>query len=126
MKFSSDNLSPTHHKKIIEIRPVGIAISVVMALSAASVSAWCNAPSTMWIPMTPVAPNKPYVPICINEYTRTHTCSDWEIASYNNDVENYNWELEQYERDVDAYIDALNEYLYEAREYAECMVDELN
>ena len=58
------------------------------------------------------------VPYCVNEYTHTHTCSDWEIDNYYSELESYNY-------DVQSYIQQLNEYIDEAVEYAQCEVNSL-
>ena len=39
---------------------------------------FCYEPSPPWS-----KPSKPMVPWCVDEWTNTHTCSDWEIDSYN-------------------------------------------
>ena len=41
---------------------------------------YCSAPSVPY----GGAPSKPSKPYCINEFSNTHTCDDWEIDSYNN------------------------------------------
>ena len=58
------------------------------------------------------------VPYCVNEYTNTHTCSDWELDNYYSELESYNY-------DVQSYIRQLNEYIDEAVEYAQCEVNSL-
>jgi hypothetical protein len=63
-------------------------------------------------------PTKPSVPWCVNEWDNTHTCSDWEIQQYYDDLENYRAE-------VDQFITALNQYVSEASDYAQCLFKEL-
>jgi hypothetical protein len=70
-------------------------------------------------------PNPPREPFCVNKLMNTHTCSDWEISSYNSDVERYNRDLASYEHAVDSYVRELNAYLDAARSYAECEVSNL-
>ena len=49
---------------------------------------FCYEPSPPWS-----KPSKPMVPWCVDEWTNTHTCSDWEIDNYNYEVQNYNYEV---------------------------------
>ena len=70
--------------------------------------AYCMEPSTPY-----GKPYKPNTPYCINEFTKTHTCDEWEFNNYLNEMENYKYEVESYVR-------KLNDYLDEAREYVEC------
>ena len=65
-------------------------------------------------------PSEPTTPFCVNTYSKTHTCSEWVIDSYNRDVESYNQDIRRYRSAVKTYIDQLNEYLDEAYRYAEC------
>ena len=81
-----------------------------------------NAHSYCFEPSAPSSfskPTKPSAPYCVNEYSRTHTCDDWEINSYNNDIEQYNY-------DVENYISKLNNYVQDAQEYARCEARSLN
>ncbi|HQZ13799.1 MAG TPA: hypothetical protein PK286_13035 [Devosia sp.] len=81
---------------------------------------YCSDPSApSFYGSKPIAPSKPY---CINSYTNTHTCSDWEVSSYNSDIDRYNDALRQYQWDVDRYVDELKSYIDEAVEYAECEI----
>ena len=64
-------------------------------------------------------PSKPSVPYCINEYNNTHTCDDYTISSYNNDISSYN-------NDVESYVRELNDYVREAQNYANCEIRNLN
>ena len=57
---------------------------------------WCSEPIAPSAPSSwnkPTKPMKPSVPFCVNEYSNTHTCDDWTISSYNNDVNYYNSQL---------------------------------
>ena len=75
---------------------------------------FCYEPSPPWS-----KPSKPMVPWCVDEWTNTHTCSDWEIDNYNYEVQNYNYE-------VQSYIYELQNYLYEAEDYVNCEINSLN
>ena len=88
-------------------------IFLLLILPSLSFS-FCYEPSPPWS-----KPSLPTVPWCINEWDNTHTCSDWEIDSYNNDVENYNYE-------VQSYVTDLQNYLYDAEDYVNCEINNLN
>ena len=75
---------------------------------------FCYEPSPPWS-----KPSKPMVPWCVDEWTNTHTCSDWEIDNYNYEVQNYNYEVQNY-------IYELQNYLYEAEDYVNCEINSLN
>ena len=70
-------------------------------------------------------PDEPRVPFCVNKYANTHTCSDWEIDSYNRDVESYNDDLRRYQQAVQTFVDDLNAYVSDAVEFAKCSVREV-
>ena len=75
---------------------------------------FCYEPSPPWS-----KPSKPMVPWYVDEWTNTHTCSDWEIDNYNYEVQNYNSEVQNYIYD-------LQNYLYEAEDYVNCEINSLN
>ena len=75
---------------------------------------FCYEPSPPWS-----KPSKPTVPWCVDEWTNTHTCSDWEIDNYNYEVQNYNSAVQNYIYD-------LQNYLYEAEDYVNCEINSLN
>ena len=94
---------------------IRFALLLLMSLAfATNAVAFCSEPSAPW-----GKPSKPMVPYCVNEYTNTHTCSDWEIDNYYSDLESYNDE-------VQSYIRQLNDYIDEAVEYAKCEVKSLD
>ena len=88
----------------------------LLLLMPAQSYAYCSEPSP---PSSYSKPTKPSVPWCVNEFSRTHTCADWEIQSYYNDVENYN-------REVESYIRRLKDYVDDAGRYANCEIRSLN
>ena len=88
--------------------------ALCLFLFAGQLLAWCSEPSVSYL----YTPTKPSVPWCVNEFTNTHTCSDWEIDSYYDDIETYN-------NNVEDFIRQLNNYVEEATEYARCRVREL-
>lgn len=63
-------------------------------------------------------PQKPSPPFCINEWTNTHTCEDWTIDLYYQELDAYQAEVNRYMRDLQTYVE-------EAVEYAECEIKEL-
>ena len=75
---------------------------------------WCTAPSPPYY-----KPTKPSVPWCIDEWSNTHTCSNWEIDSYNDSIRNYNYEVESYISDLQYYVNA-------AHDYASCEISNLD
>ena len=76
--------------------------------------AYCSEPSAPYS-----KPSKPSVPYCVNEYSNTHTCDDWEIRSYNDDIDSYRYEVE-------SYIDQLQQYVNDASDYANCEIRNLD
>ena len=75
---------------------------------------YCSEPSAPWN-----KPSKPSVPFCVNEWDNTHTCSDWEISSYNSSINSYN-------NEVQSYINQLQNYVYDSQSYANCEMESLN
>ena len=76
--------------------------------------AFCSAPS---VPFGG-PPTKPTTPYCVNTFSNTHTCSDWEINSYNNDLRNY-------QNEVEYFVNDLNSYLNQAQDYVNCEIRNL-
>lgn len=101
---------------------IALAVAVVATTTVEAV-AYCSEPSAPSFYGS--KPTEPYKPFCINEFSNTHTCSEWEIDSYNRDVDLYNSQLRSYQMAVSRYIDELNDYVREAVEYAECEVADL-
>ena len=75
--------------------------------------AYCSDPSPPYS-----KPTKPSAPYCVNEYNNTHTCDDWQINSYNSELENYR-------NDVNRYIRELQSYVEDASDYAQCEINNL-
>jgi hypothetical protein len=97
-----------------------IACAIIALLFSVSPAvAYCSEPDT---PSRPYLdkPRPPDKPFCYNEYSNTHTCSDWEIDSYNNEVETFNRRMRQYQSDVEDYIRSLTNYVEEVVSYAKC------
>lgn len=100
------------HVSIVRGCKLGL-LALALSLTADAALAWCSEPSP---PM--FKPTKPTVPWCVNEWDNTHTCDDWEIDSYNDEVR-------RYRRDVEDYVDDLQDYVNDAVEYANCEIESL-
>ena len=88
--------------------------------------AYCSEPSAPSSYSKPTKPMKPSVPFCVNEYSNTHTCDDWTINSYNNDVNSYNSQLQSYNYEIDDYVRKLQNYANDAQDYANCEIRSLD
>ena len=88
---------------------------ILFLLTPIQLHAFCSELSTYLIS----TPSKPSVPWCVNEFDNTHTCSEWEIDSYYNDLERYRYDSQEF-------IEDLNRYVDEAVEYAQCRARELD
>lgn len=91
-----------------------LLIWATLSILCSNVNAYyCSEPSP---PFT--KPQKPNTPYCVNEWTNSHTCDDWQVDSYNR-------ELEAYNRDVERYINDLQVYVSNAANYAQCEIENL-
>ena len=99
-------------KKFTLLCTIAVALTISYSTKA---RAWCSEPSAFFI----TTPIKPSVPWCVNEWNNTHTCDEWEIQSYYNELENYR-------REVDIFINDLNNFVDEAVDYAKCRALELD
>lgn len=97
---------------------LGLPLLLVSAalITSGAAQAFCYAPDA---PSSFHRPSKPTVPFCVNEWNNTHTCDEWQISSYNNDVQTYN-------SDVEDYVRRLKRYAEEAVEYARCEINDLD
>ena len=75
--------------------------------------AYCSQPSAPYF-----KPSKPTVPFCVNEWSNTHTCDDFTIQNYNNNLESYRYEVQNYVIELQRYVD-------NAVAYANCEIDNL-
>lgn len=111
---------------MVERKMLRIAIVLLLALCSSNAYAfYCSEPSAPGSYSKPTPPSEPNTPYCVNTYSNTHTCSDWEIRNYNNAIENYNRELKSYQREVKDYIRKLESYVDDAIEYANCEIKSL-
>lgn len=107
-------------------RAVAVLIAGLLScapMAPASAGVYCSEPRTPTFYER--KPTKPTAPYCVNEYARTHSCSEVEISRYNREIDVYNAQLESYMRRARSYISELNDFLKKAREYAQCESDNL-
>jgi hypothetical protein len=78
-----------------------------------------NAPSFQYFGATPQPPR---VPVCVNQYTNTHTCDDWTIQTYNAEVDRFNAEIGRYMDAVRRYADAVDSYYSDAVDHVDCLI----
>ena len=90
---------------------VTLCLTIAVIFGSKVAYAFCSPPSAPQPPSTFGKPDKPSTPFCINEIMRTHTCSEWEISSYRNDMDNYRSELEDY-------VQKLKYYAREAQSFS--------
>ena len=75
-----------------------------------------SAPSKPW----GSAPMKPIVPYCVNEWDNTHTCDDWQINQYMQEVDSYNSEIQDWVNKLHRYASEAEEYYGEVIDYVNC------
>lgn len=91
-----------------------VIAALALAVSSLPAFAYCSEPSAPY-----GKPTRPDTPYCVNTFTNTHTCDDWEIDRYNS-------EIRSFKSDYETYVRRLRDYVDEAVEYAECQVRSLN
>ena len=89
-------------------------------------SIWCSEAMAPSAPSSWSKPTKPSVPFCVNEWNNTHTCDDWTITSYNNDLQNYRYDVENYQRELQYYVDEAQRFVNDVYEYANCEIRNLD
>lgn len=102
------------------------ALSVALPMSNAE--AYCNEPSMFETePSAPSSYSKPSAPYCLSgySYTRKHTCDQWEIDSYIDEVNDYIRKLNDYTAEAQAFASSAIAFANEAADYAECEADEV-
>lgn len=98
-------------------------IAVVVAFMPVQAFAYCSAPyGSVSFPDTPSSFQKPSVPYCLSSYSYsgTHTCEEWEITSYKNDVDNYVSKLQDYVDESFEVVRKAARLAEEAQDYAKC------
>lgn len=86
-------------------------------LQANSAFAYCSEPDA---PDPPASYSKPDVPYCLSEFAWSgeHSCDEWEVTNYFNEVDDYITKLK-------SYLEEVEHYQSEAYEYAQCMAEEV-
>ena len=90
--------------------------------------AYCSEPSgRSTIPDPPGSYLRPNVPYCLSgyEYSGEHTCEQWELDSFVNDVNDYIEKLNEFADDSIDYADDAREFAEAAIDYARCEADEV-
>jgi hypothetical protein len=96
---------------------------VAFRFSAMNASAFCYQPSFSESPPdAPWSSSKPSVPYCLSSYSYTgkHTCDDWEVDSYFEEVNRYLRQLRDYADEAEQFANEAISYANEAIEYANC------
>jgi len=99
---------------------------LIVLITPTKLLAWCSEPMAPSAPSSWNKPTKPHVPYCVNEWNNTHTCDDWTITSYNNDLQTYNYEIENYQRELQYYVEEAQRFVNEAYDYANCEIRNLD
>lgn len=100
-----------------------IAAALVLSVTSTSAMAYCSSPN-MWdsAPSPPSSISRPDVPYCLSSYAYSgkHTCDQWELDSYFEEVKDYIEELEEYHRDAVEFANAAIDFSNQALAYAQC------
>ena len=88
--------------------------------------AYCSTPTHPEPPSSYQRPTKPSTPYCVNTFSNTHTCSQWEIDSYNSDLEKYRYDIEDYIRKLKNYVSEASSFVNETVSYANCEIRNLD
>lgn len=88
--------------------------------------AFCSSPYAPEPPSTYQRPDKPTVPYCVNTFSNTHTCSEYEIASYNDALRQYQYDIEEYIRKLKNYVSEAEGFASGAVDYANCEIRNLD
>ena len=114
---------------MIEVRRQGnwsfVLAGVMFLLNAPNALAFCYEPDAPDPPSSFLKPTKPSVPWCVDEYSMTHTCDDWEIDSYNSDLQSYRYEVENYVNQLEMFVAEAQSFYSESVDYANCEIRSL-
>lgn len=109
------------HKRLLA------CIGITMALTVGTASAACYEPSSYNSAPSSFYERRPSVPYCLSQYSysREHTCQQYELDSYFDDVQDYVDALNEHHAELVEFANAAvkdaNDYLI----YVECEVDEV-
>lgn len=98
-----------------------IILSYLLAPNIAN--AYCSEPSMYGgAPSAPGSFSKPSPPYCLSGYgyTRSHTCSDWEIDSYIDGVNDYIRKLNNFANEARDFANSAINFANDAADYANC------
>lgn len=107
---------------------IRFALSATLLL-APSASWGCSEPyASISLPSAPGSYSKPDVPYCLSNYSfsGTHTCDDWEIDRYKQEVEDYVEKLQEYMNDAAEVASEAAQFAEEAADYARCEAEEVS
>lgn len=102
------------------------AIGLVL-LSAQHAQPYCAKPSASLFFDFPEPPTvRPTAPYCLLDfkYSGTHSCDEWEIDAYLNELETYRLRLVRYLNDVQEFVNTTDEMADQARRFADCSMKE--
>ncbi len=79
------------------------------------------------LPDAPGSYHRPSAPFCLSGYkfSRTHTCSDWEISRYQSEIEEYVSKLRTFANEA---VEAANEairFAEDAKAHAKCEAEDV-
>jgi len=94
-------------------RVFSLAALVLFVSDSSSVFGFCSEPSAPNAPWSP----PPTAPYCFNEWDRTHTCDQWEIDSWIDEINKYINEMADYANEA-------QEFARDAVDYANCQIEE--
>ena len=105
-----------------------LIVTILIFSMVSPAYSYCSEP-TLWSdkPDPPPSYHKPDIPYCLSDYSWSgeHSCDDWEIENYFDEVEDYQRKLRQYLAEVEDYQVAVEDYVSEAITYAKCENDEV-
>ena len=99
---------------------------IVSFFSVTNAYGYCSTPMAPEPPRVYAKPTKPMVPFCVNEIMNTHTCSDWEISSYNSELSSYRSDIDFYVQKLKNYISEAEYFVNETVAYAKCEISTLD
>lgn len=104
------------------------AVAVSLAFAPGPALAFCSEPSFYEsAPDAPGSYEKPRVPYCLSGYSYSgrHTCDEWEIDAYFDDVNDYIDELNDYLREANRFAEEAARFAADAYEYARCEAEDV-
>ena len=105
-----------------------LLLSLSVTLPMSNAEAYCSEPSMYeTTPSAPSSYSKPSAPYCLSgySYTRKHTCNQWEIDSYIDEVNDYIRKLNDYADEARSFANSAIAFANEAADYAKCEADDV-